>query len=122
MRLARAPAASDTSTATSNVPAVAGVPLMTPEEEFSDSPDGIEPDHVNGARPPVAVSVAEYTTPVVPGARDSVVIVKPEVMVKVNSLLACSLFRSVTRTVKVKEPAAAGVPVIVPVDALIDSP
>ena len=95
---------------------------MTPEDELSDRPDGIVPDHVSGGRPPAAESVAEYDAPVLAGASDSVVIVKPEVTVKANSRVACSLFRSVTRTVNVKDPAAAGVPVIAPVDALIDSP
>src|SRR6185295_9946362 len=51
------------------VPAVCGVPLITPEAGTIARPAGNAPaeiDQVNGAVPPVFASVCEYTTPVVP--------------------------------------------------------
>src|SRR5574342_517999 len=51
------------------VPAVVGVPEMTPVPLLSDRPAGSEPleiDQVYGVVPPLAVNVPEYDTPMVP--------------------------------------------------------
>ena len=55
-------------TCTLNVklPTWLGLPLKAPLEEFNPNPAGREPevtDHVYGAVPPAAASVAEYATP-----------------------------------------------------------
>jgi hypothetical protein len=58
------------------VPAVVGVPEITPVEAFSVSPAGRLPDaidHVSGEIPPLACNVALYAVPTVPEA--SVVVV-----------------------------------------------
>jgi hypothetical protein len=60
------------------VPAVVGVPLMTPPE-LKDSPAGSVPessDHVYGVTPPVAESVWLYATPIWPSGRLEVVTVR----------------------------------------------
>ena len=59
-RVAARPAESTTRTVKADVPALVGVPLMTPVEALNDSPAGklpVDTDHVNGARPPLTASV-----------------------------------------------------------------
>ena len=46
-----------------DVPAAVGVPVIAPDEAFKDKPAGRVPvaiDHVYGAVPPLATTVAEY--------------------------------------------------------------
>ena len=65
--------ASVTVTVKDAVPAVVGVPLMTPDGERA-RPAGGEPTdmaHEYGIVPPVAASVCEYATPTVPPGNDS---------------------------------------------------
>ena len=60
------------------VPAVVGVPLMSPVETFSERPNGKEPVsilHARGGTPSEAVKVAEYDAPTVPSGREAVVMV-----------------------------------------------
>ena len=60
--VAEAPTLSPTRIVKLDVPAVDGVPLMTPVEAVMLSPEGREPpviDHENGATPPEFVAVVE---------------------------------------------------------------
>lgn len=78
--VADAPVESVTIAEKLSVAAAVGVPLMTPVDELSVSPDGSEPviDQVYGGCPPVAERVAEYATLTVPDGRLEVVIANPE--------------------------------------------
>jgi hypothetical protein len=63
------PAASVTLILKAKAPETTGVPEITPETAFSESPDGRLPDvtdHVNGGSRPVHVKVYEYTANSVP--------------------------------------------------------
>ena len=96
-----------------NVPAVVGVPEITPELERL-SPDGGLPDHVIGVVP-VAVRVWEYAIPTVPLLRVVVVIVGLAVTVTEkdsSSLYVVPWLRA--RIVKLNVPVAEGVPEINP--------
>jgi hypothetical protein len=56
-----------------------GVPVIAPVDASSETPDGNEPfvsDHLYGAVPPLAASVAAYAFPTVPGGRPVVVMVR----------------------------------------------
>src|SRR5581483_8687820 len=67
-------AASSAVTVKVDVPAVVGVPLITPAGD-SVSPAGRAPpltDHVYGAVPEIAARVAEYRTPTAPAVSDAV--------------------------------------------------
>jgi hypothetical protein len=112
-----------------DVPAVVGVPLITPPE-LRDSPDGRLPessDQLYGVTPPVAASVRLYATPICPFGRLVVVITRsgiPELMIMDNAWSSVSgvPWLSVTLTVKFDVPAVVGVPLIVPVEEPSDSP
>jgi hypothetical protein len=72
-------------------------------------------DHEYGGDPPDAASAWEYATPTVPAGSDAVVIPKAGgLMVSDNAAVADADALSVTRTVKVLDPAALGVPDMVP--------
>ena len=74
-----------TVTATVLVPAVVGVPLITPVLGSSCSPAGRLPlatDHVYGSVPPVAWKFALYGTPTIPeGSGVGVVIANEEMII-----------------------------------------
>lgn len=118
------PPASLTRAVNENVPAVLGVPEMTPEG-FIDRPFGRLPDsfnHVYDGVPPAAFREAEYTTPTVPlGSAPVVTESAGEPIVMVSPLVAAELPESVTVAVKVNCPAPVGVPDIDPFGA-IDKP
>jgi hypothetical protein len=108
-----------------NVPAVVGVPVIPPVDEFKDRPGGSAPEttlSVYGGAPPEAVTVVVYSMPIIPfgdEARKSV-IVGQALMV-----YACEPwhpFASVAVTVKLNVPAVVGVPVIPPVDEFRNRP
>ena len=70
--------ASVTLTVKFEVPAVVGVPLITPVEALRERPAGKEPVRTlqaRGGTPSEAVRVAEYEAPTVPSGREAVVIV-----------------------------------------------
>jgi hypothetical protein len=76
---AMAPCASVTVTPKLVLPAVVGVPEITPVEASRLSPAGREPEVIAqeyGVMPPVAWSVAEYALPTVAAERDVVVILR----------------------------------------------
>ncbi len=61
------------------VPAIVGVPVIAPLEEFSVKPAGSVPDNTDHVTPEVfAARVAEYAVPVVAAGRLVVVIVRAE--------------------------------------------
>ena len=106
-----------------NVPAVVGVPEIAPLE-LSDKPAGKVPparDQVYGGVPPDAVRVWLYATPASAPARVVTLIVTPGATVMEKSFAVEAPAVSATRPVKVKIPAAAGVPLIAPA-ALNDRP
>ena len=55
------------------VPAVLGVPVIAPVEEFSESPAGRLPETMLHVTAPAAVRVCEYAVPTVPPGREVVV-------------------------------------------------
>jgi hypothetical protein len=71
---------------------------------------------VYGANPPEAASTCEYTVPIVPAGSDAVVIVKAGLIVSDNGFVATPPPLSANRTVKAAVPAAAGVPLTIPVE------
>jgi hypothetical protein len=82
--VAVAPTLSATRMVKLDVPAVAGVPLMTPVPAFKVSPEGSDPtvmDHEKGATPPAFVAAVEYAAPTVPPGNADVVTVSAEAMV-----------------------------------------
>jgi hypothetical protein len=111
------------------VPAVCGVPLITPPE-LNDSPLGKDPLpatmlHVYGGVPPDAVSAWKYGVPTkAPTSGDPVVIVTEVgagAIVIENGFCADPEAESLALTVKLKVPAVCGVPLITPAE-LSDSP
>src|SRR5262249_17436414 len=101
-----------------------GVPLIAPAV-LNERPWGKLPVvtvHVYPPLPPDAASVCEYVTPTVPSGSDAVVMVTAAgSMVRARSCVSLALRLPVTGTVKFEVPAAAGVPLIVPL-ALKDNP
>jgi hypothetical protein len=101
-------------------PAVMGVPEIVPPKKLN--PAGSDPlasDHVYGGDPPVALSVWEYATPTVPGGTEDVVIINAGALMRIDrAALAEPEPLSVTLTVKLEGPAAAGVPEMVPPERL----
>ena len=97
------------------VPAALGVPVI--DEPFRLNPGGSDPlaiDHVYGAVPPLAASVAEYAVPTVAAPRDDVVICSVEGLIVIESAaVADADALSVTFTVNVLVPTALGIPEIV---------
>lgn len=98
-------------------PMMGGVPDMTPLARVS--PGGSDPlanDQVYGGNPPVAFSPCEYGAPTEAGGNDDEV-----VMLRTGALIASDRaaladadMLSVTLTVKLDEPVAVGVPLIIP--------
>src|SRR5215831_15676076 len=114
-------AESAASTVKLNVPAAAGVPLTTPPEAFSVRPSGSAPADIRnayGAVPPVTVIVKLYGAPATaPGREAALVNAMPGAIVMPNVFCAVRLAASVSVTVKLKLPVAAGVPASTPVGA-----
>jgi hypothetical protein len=110
-------AASVTVTVNADVPALVGVPLIAPEG-FSDRPDGNAPDvtaQLYGGVPAVAASAPEYAMPTVPpGSGLAVIDGRPAPTVMLSARVAVCPAASLSWTVKLDDPAAAGVPLIVP--------
>ena len=107
------------------VPAVAGVPLITPVDALRLKPPGSVPTEIlqlYGVLPPVAVNVWLYATFAVAWFRLFVVMLKPEYIVIDNAWVAVAPLASVALTVKLLVPAVVGVPLISPVLVLSDSP
>jgi hypothetical protein len=102
-------------------PAIVGVPeIVLPDRLKPAGRDPLAIDHVYGGVPPVALSVCEYATPTVPGPNDEVVMTRGGTIgagsiVMDRDLEAVPVLLSVTCTVNVAVPAAAGVPLITPV-------
>jgi hypothetical protein len=65
--------------------------------------------------------VCEYATPTVPFGSEAVVIDKAPTTTSVNALVLVTLRLSVTWTVKVEVPAAAGVPAMAPDEGFSES-
>jgi hypothetical protein len=108
-----------------DVPAVVGVPLMTPPE-LKLKPAGRLPVcrfQLYGVTPPVAASVCEYAVPTAPLGRLAVVTDRSTGIAMDSAFVAVSAgaCESVTRTVKFDVPAVVGVPDITPPE-LKDSP
>src|ERR1039457_4418795 len=79
--------------------------------------------HEYGGEPPVAPSAWEYATPTVPAGSDDVVIPKAgELMVIDNAAVADADALSVTRTVKLLDPAVPGGADMVPPAASLTPP
>ena len=104
-----------------DVPAVVGVPVITPPVDIV-RPAGSDPavmDQVYGAVPPEAPRVCwGYTVPAVPPGSAVVVMVGGAAAVPMTICSGCDAERfaeSVTLAVKFDVPAVVGVPVIVPV-------
>jgi len=118
--LATARTESVTRIVNAKLPVVAGLPVTEPPLGLRVNPAGIDPlsiDHVYGGSPPVAASGAEYATPQLAGGRDdSVVIVRPAVTLTVKDRVAFADSPSDTCIVKLKSPAAVGLPVMSPLD------
>ena len=100
------------------VPAVVGVPDITPPEE-SDNPAGSDPEasaQLYGVVPPVAASVWLYATPIWPFGRLDVVTDRSTGIVMDRAFVAVSAgaWASATCTVKLAVPAVVGVPLITP--------
>jgi hypothetical protein len=96
-------------------PAAVGAPAMVPP--VSVNPAGKVPlasDQVYGAVPPDAASDCEYAVPTTPLGNDDVETVSVAgLMVMVSDAVAFLEALSVTRTVKVLDPAVVGVPEMV---------
>src|SRR4029077_10471185 len=116
-------AASVTCTVNDAVPAVVGVPEITPVDATRLNPAGSVPAltlQVYGVVPPLACSVVVYALPAAPPGNDVVVTVGgcAAAATAILKAFAPVLFAaSVTCTVNDTVPAAVGVPEITPVDA-----
>lgn len=99
-------------------PAAVGVPAIVPPERLSPAgSDPVATDQVYGGDPPVALSACEYPTPTMPTGNEDVVIVNAgELITNDNGAVADTDALSVTLTVKLDDPAAVGVPDIVPAE------
>ena len=100
-------------------PAVPGVPEIVPPADRLNPAGSVPTDtvHVYGVDPPEAASACEYAVPTVPAGSDAVVIVKAGLIVSDNGFVATPPPLSANRTVKAAVPAAAGVPLMIPVEA-----
>ena len=98
-------------------PALPGVPEIVPPAAKLN-PAGSDPlatDHEYGGDPPEAPSPCEYATPTVPAGSDDVVIPNAGgLIVSDSAAVVVAEALSVTRTVKLLDPALPGVPEIVP--------
>ena len=116
-------AASFTCTVNDTVPAVVGVPEITPVDAARLNPAGNVPAltlQLYGVVPPLACTAIEYVVPVVPPGSDVVVTegdcaAAPTAML--NALVPVLFVASVTCTVNDADPEAVGVPAIAPVAA-----
>jgi hypothetical protein len=115
-----------TVTATVLVPAVVGLPLMTPLAASMLNPAGNPvADHTYGVAPPLALTGALYAVPVTPPGRDAVVMAIGATIVSDRFLVAvkCVGFvESVTVTATVLVPAVVGLPVMAPLEASMLNP
>jgi hypothetical protein len=107
-------------------PVAVGVPLMTPEEAFMESPVG-KPvaEKVRVPVPPMAVTVYGVNSRFLSQAEGGVgeVILGPAIMLRVSILEAVPPAASVTLKVReVGPPAVVGVPLMMPVEAARDKP
>jgi len=97
-------------------PTVVGVPDMTPSTRLS--PAGSDPvanEQVYGGDPPDALSPCEYAVPTVPGGNEEVVMLRTGALIASDrAALADADMLSTTLSVKLDEPAATGVPLIIP--------
>jgi hypothetical protein len=112
--------ASVTFTVKLELPAVVGVPDITPVLEFSDNPAGNVPLlmlHVYGVTPPVAASVVVYATLTIPFGSVVVVIISVDGILIVILSAAVAVFAPdpFTPIKKLLVPAVVGVPEITPV-------
>jgi len=107
------------------VPAVVGVPLITPVLLFIVNPAG-KPvaDHIYGVVPPVAATVALYRTFATPAGREMLVIASLGliVMERLAIALCWGVPASFTVMLAVLVPAVVGVPLITPVLLFIVNP
>jgi hypothetical protein len=116
-------AASVTCTVNDTVPAVVGVPEISPVDAARLNPAGNVPAltlQLYGVVPPLACSVPEYAVPTVPPVSDVVVTVggcAAAATAILNTFVPVLFTASVTCTVNDTVPAAVGVPEISPVDA-----
>ena len=121
-------AASVTCIVNDTVPAVVGVPEITPVDATRLNPAGNVPAltlQVYGVVPPLACSVVEYAVPAVPPGNDVVVTVggcAAATTAMLNAFVPLLFAASVTCIVNDTVPAAVGVPEIMPVDATKLSP
>src|SRR5579872_1760884 len=117
------PPASVTCTVKWKLPLLAGVPLITPEEE-SVSPGGSEPDpgttiQVKGDWPPVGSSDCEYGVPTVPLGSEVVATERPLATNKMRFCVMLSPVASLRITGNWKFPELCGVPVMAPVEVML---
>jgi hypothetical protein len=113
--VADAPALSVTRTVKSEVPEDVGVPLIPPAA-LSVNPAGRLPlvrAQVLPPDPPVAASVSEYGTAIVPSASDVLVMLNPG-LTRIESACVATPELSLTRTVKLYVPAVVAVPEMLP--------
>ena len=98
-----------------DVPALVGVPVIAPVEAPNSSPPGSDPAETDQVSPvpPVAARAVEYGEDCVPSGR-AVVVIASVVISNVNGRDTAAPNESVTRTVKVCEPSAVGVPLMTP--------
>lgn len=100
-------------------PGAVGVPLTAPLE-LSVKPCGSDPAvtaNTTGAVPPVVCIVWLYAVLMTGGGNVSVVIASAAAIVPLYARVATAALLSVAITVNAKTPAAAGVPLMAPVDA-----
>jgi hypothetical protein len=99
-------------------PAVPGVPEIVPPADRVNPAGSVPTDTVQvyGVNPPEAASACEYAVPTVPAGNDAVVIDNAGLMVDDNAFVATPPPLSAKRTVKEAVPAAAGVPLMIPVE------
>ena len=113
-------AASVTRTVNDTVPAVVGVPEITPVDAAKLNPAGSAPAltlQLYGVVPPLACSVVEYAVPAVPPGSDVVVTVggcAAAATAILNAFVPVLFAASVTCTVNDTVPAVVGVPEITP--------
>ena len=109
-------------------PAVVGVPLIAPLDEFRVKPVGrlpVDTVQLYGVVPPVACKVAEYDAPTVPPANVEVEMERVGVAAATAMLrdaVAVLLLASVTLTVNEDAPDAVGVPEMAPEETFKLSP
>src|SRR4029077_11302824 len=119
-------AASFTCTVNDAVPAVVGVPEITPVDATRLNPAGNVPAltlQLYGVVPPLACSVVEYAVPAVPPGNDVVVTVggcTAAATAILKAFVPVLFAASVTCTVNDAVPAVVGVPEITPVDARLN--